>query len=284
MSAFDRRVTPARSDLAAGFLKGKVEATRFKDGHAARVCVPAVALRPKPGDGIGIDTELVYGEPVTVYDEASGYAWVQSGHDGYVGYLPTAALDREAAPATHRVTALRTFIYAAASIKTPDPVAIPHGAWLMVAGQEGSFARLADGRFVHAAHLSPLGEIVSDPVSVAEMFLHAPYLWGGRTSLGLDCSALVQTALRAAGHAAPRDSDMLERWMPVTVPFGATPGGLKRGDAVFWKGHCGLMLDPERLIHANGHHMAVAIEPLAEAERRIREKSYGPVTSIRRIG
>jgi cell wall-associated NlpC family hydrolase len=279
----DRRLTPARPDLAAAHLKGRVAAARFVDGERMVVAAPVVALRPKPDLQAGIDTELLGGETVMVYERKDGFAWVQAERDEYVGYLDDRALLPSRAAATHHVSALRTFGYAKASIKTPSPVVLHHGALVTVIASEGDFAVTDDGRFIIAHHIRPVGDRVEDWVGVAEMFLHAPYLWGGRSGLGLDCSALLQTALVAGGHAAPRDSDMLEAWFSKRLPITAELSGLKRGDAIFWKGHCGVMLDATRLLHANGHHMRVAVEPLAEAAARILARSYGPITSIARL-
>jgi cell wall-associated NlpC family hydrolase len=248
-----------------------------------RVVAGITALRPRPDPGAGIDTELVYGETVEAHGGEEGFTHVRAERDGYVGYAAEMALEPAGAPATHRVRALRTYVYAGPSIKVPDPLLVPEGALLTVVGAKGDFAVLDNGRCVFAAHLEPVASIADDYVSIAERYLGAPYLWGGRTSLGLDCSGLVQTALRMAGIDAPRDSDLLEKFYPVELPVTPALDGLKRGDAVFWKGHVGVMQDGKTLLHANGHHMAVASEPLAEAAARILAKSYGPITSIRRL-
>lgn len=283
MTAFDRRITPARPDLAAATLEGHVTADRFVEGRPMRVAVPVVALRGKPDLAASIDTELTYGEPVTVFDEQDGFAWLQSGRDGYVGYAPSEALAGRGLPATHRVAALRTYLYPGPSIKLPHLALVPMNAQLTIVGADGQFAITDTGAHVIAQHLAPPGAAEPDYVAVAERYLGTPYLWGGRTSLGLDCSGLVQTALEAAGTAAPRDSDMQEK--ALGRPFDLAPdlSNLRRGDLLFWKGHVGIMASPSELLHANGHHMAVAKEPVAEAVARIREKSFGEVTSARRF-
>ncbi len=249
-----------------------------------RVSAGVTPLRPRPDPSAGIDTELVFGETVECWDAGEGFAYVRAERDGYVGYMSDAALEPVAGAATHRVRELRTFIYAGPSIKVPDPLLIPQGAQLTVVGEKDGFAVLDRGGYAYAAHLEPADARAKDYIAVAERYEGTPYLWGGRTSLGLDCSGLVQNALGMAGVAAPRDSDLLEAFFPVEVPVSAAFGGLTRGDAVFWKGHVGLMRDATTLLHANGHHMATVSEPLAEAAARILAKSFGPITSIRRLG
>ena len=281
--SYDRRITPFRPDLADARLQGQVEAERFETGTVRRVVASSAALRRTPSPEAGYETEVIFGECVTVYDEHEGWAWGQLHTDGYVGYLSAEALGSADTAPTYKIAALRTFVYPGPSLKLPVSGHLTLNSQVAVAGMEGEYARLATGGFVHIAHLAPLDAREPDFVAVAERFVGTPYLWGGRTSLGLDCSGLVQTALAAAGIAAPRDSDMQEESLGTQVEMRPDLSGLQRGDLVFWKGHVGVMLDAERLLHANGYAMATAVEPLAVAEERIRTKSYGPITSIRRL-
>lgn len=278
---FDRRITPARPDLAAAHLQGRVAAARYVTGERRGVAQPAVPLRREPRPDQSLDTELLFGEVFTVYDhDPEGWSWGQAERDGYVGWLPTQALGiGEPVAATHSVVVQRSFVFPAPSIKAPATMALPFGAQFAASGQTGAFTATAEG-FVWSGHLAPLGEVAPDPVTVAELFLGVPYLWGGKTSLGLDCSALVQTALLACGHAAPRDSDMQERAVGLAIDG---EGPLQRGDLVFWRGHVGLMRDPEVLLHANGFTMMVGPERLADARARILAAGGGPVTGARRL-
>ena len=282
MSLFDRRLTPARPDLAADFLRGKVEASAFVAGRKRRVTAASAALRHAPSSDAALDSEALHGEAVTVYESRGGWAWGQIAADGYVGYLDAASLGDWAA-STHRVRVPRTFVYPGASIKLPVAFALSLNATVSVVDMRGDFAVLAGGRCIWAAHLAPLGSTEADFVAVAESLLHVPYLWGGKTSRGLDCSGLVQMALAAAGINAPRDSDMQEQALGAPLPVDPALSGLRRGDLIFWKGHAGIMQDSATLLHANGHHMMVASEPLRAARDRVAAKSFGEITSMRRM-
>lgn len=277
----DPRLTPARPDLADLRLKGIVAAERYVAGEPARVVVPSAPLRRAPRLEAGLETEALMGDAVTVFEIRHGFAWVQIVRDGYVGYLPEAALGPADPAPTHRVASLRTFVYPAPDLKRPHVAHLSLGAAFAAQVQEGEYWQLDGGGFVFAGHAAPLGAVEPDFAATAERLVGTPYLWGGRTSLGLDCSGLVQLCLQMAGRACPRDADQQERALGNALPPGLD--GLRRGDLVFWKGHVGLMLDADRLIHANGHHMAVAVEPLREAVERIAAKSFGAVTSIRRL-
>ncbi|MCB8821722.1 C40 family peptidase [Microvirga rosea] len=279
---FDRRITPVRADLADEKLRGQVDAERFSAGTARRVLASCTAVHRNPSPDAPVDTQAIWGEGVTVYDEHEGWAWVQLHDDGYVGYVRSADLGPQGAEPTHRVSAVRTFVYPGPNLKQPHETWLTLNAKVAVSGFEGDYARLATGGFVFGAHLRTLGEWDADYVAVAERLLHTPYLWGGKTSLGLDCSGLAQTALTAAGIKAPRDSDMQEQ---LGTPVAILPdlSGLRRGDLIFWKGHVGLMTDETHLLHATGHTMTVTVEPLSVAEERIRRTSYGPISAIKRL-
>jgi cell wall-associated NlpC family hydrolase len=279
---FDRRLTPARADLAAERLRGLVDAPRYAAGQGMRIIAASAPLRRSPQAEAPLETEALYGESVTVYDERAGWAWAQLERDHYVGYLPSAALGAPSEP-THRVVALRTHAYPGASIKLPPHMALSLGAVLTIVGSEGDFAVSEDGLYLWSRSLAELGPSEPDWVAVAERFTETPYLWGGRTSGGIDCSGLVQTALMAAGVLSPRDSDMQEAMLGEPVAIDGPDTLPARGDLIFWKGHVGIMRDAVMLLHANGWHMKTISEPLAQARDRIAANGGGPVTSVRRL-
>jgi cell wall-associated NlpC family hydrolase len=280
--ALDPRLTPVRRDLAAEHLRGVVDAPRFVEGRKTRIIAASAPLRRLPQADAPLETEALFGEAVTVYDESEGWAWAQLERDHYVGYLPAAALGALAEP-THRVAALRTHAYPGPSIQAPPRMALSLGAQLTITGREGDFAVAKDGLYFWSRSLAELSVREPDAVAVAERFLETPYLWGGRTSEGVDCSGLVQTALGAAGIASPRDSDMQEAGLGEPVAVDDPKAPLARGDLIFWKGHVGIMRDPVTLLHANGWHMRTVSEPLAQARERIAASGGGQVTGIRRL-
>jgi len=282
VNQFDPRLTPARTDLAAKHLEGRIAAPRFVTGEAREIAEPQAPLRRVPSPDAPLDTEALEGERVTVYEiTEEGWAWVQLAGDGYVGYLSSNALREVGPEKTHKVIAARTLVFPGPNIKLPPVGGLPLGATLTVVRVAGPFAVTATGAFVPARHLAPIGMTESDHVAVAERFLHAPYLWGGKTSLGLDCSALVQLALNARGISCARDSDLQERELGMPLPA-PDPTSVRRGDLMFWKGHVAIVRDRETLIHANAHHMAVTIEPVVTAVERIGASGF-PLTSVRRL-
>ncbi|MEK4034172.1 NlpC/P60 family protein [Methylocystis sp. IM3] len=277
---FDRRLTPARADLAAAYLKGRVAADRYVEGVVMEVKEGVVDMRREPRPDSPIDTQALYGERVTVYDEEEGWAWAQLAGDGYVGWIAANALWSEVSAPTHRVCVPRTFVYPAASIKQPPLLALPLAAEVSIVEERDSFLVTRDRGFVWRTHLAPLDAPADDFVAVAEGLIGAPYLWGGKSSIGVDCSGLVQIALAAAGQNAPRDSDMQEAQLGAPIALGAP---LMRGDLVFWKGHVGVMRDEATLLHANGTHMLVSSEPLERVRARNLEVGAGDITGVRRL-
>jgi cell wall-associated NlpC family hydrolase len=265
----DPRCNAVRADLAAESLRGQVAAPRYVVGSPGQIIRAAVPLRKTPVPSAGLETEALFGERVTVFDVADGWAWVQLETDRYVGYLPADTITADITTTTHRVKAIGTFVYAVPDIKSPPIMHLSLNAALAVADSDERFHRLATGGYVFARHVAEIGWRDRDFAEVAERLMGTPYLWGGRTRIGLDCSALVQLSLAACGVPAPRDSDMQRDTLGEAVAIPHDLEGFQRGDLLFWGGHVGIMSDGVMLLHANAHHMAVTIEPLPEAMARI---------------
>lgn len=272
----DVRMLPSNGYAAAVELKGEVEAARYVKGVVKSVQQPLVNISDEPRGKR--TSQLLFGERFRVIDERDGYAFGQAERDGYCGYVVAGALGGEDQP-THWVAAPATHLYPKGELKAPPEVAVFFGSQVKVVSDHGDFLKIGTGHFVPRAHLQPLKARFSDPVGVADLFLGTPYLWGGSSRWGIDCSGLVQMALLACGIDCPRDSDQqlaLGRDLHYGEPY-------LRGDLVFWKGHIGIMASEDMLIHANAHHMAVAYEPIAEARKRMKEGDTGEITAKKRL-
>ncbi|WFU55399.1 NlpC/P60 family protein [Bradyrhizobium pachyrhizi] len=266
----DPRLTPARADLAAKYLEGKVKALRFVEGEVLEVGDAIAPLRQAPASDAEQMTQALRGERVTVYDRnGEGWAWGQLADDGYVGWIPEAALAKPGAVPTHKVTALRTLAFPGASIKLPPVEALAMGTKLAIVREDGAFAVTREGWHLPRRHLAPLDTMADDFVAIAEQFVGTPYLWGGKSSLGIDCSGLVQIALTAAGTGCPRDSDMQQEGLGRELTA-AESKHLQRGDLIFWKGHVAIVRDATTIVHANAHHMATVVENTQAAIARIK--------------
>jgi cell wall-associated NlpC family hydrolase len=277
--SLDPRLTPLRDGVAARALEGLVPAEVYVDPKPMVCAAPAAAIRRAPEPGAEQMDQLLFGEAFDLLEEeAGGFVWGQARRDGYVGFVEAAALAPAGPAPTHRVSAIRTYAFAEPSIKSRAAGPYSLNALVAVEAVEGRLARVAGAGWMAASHLSPIGLFETDPAAVAERFLGAPYLWGGRESLGLDCSGLVQQALFACGRAGPRDTDMQQ-----ALGAEIDRAEFGRGDLVFWKGHVAMGLDATRIVHANAHHMAVAIEPLEDAIARILAAGVGAPTAFRRL-
>jgi cell wall-associated NlpC family hydrolase len=269
----DPRLTLARDGIAARSLEGIVSAARYIDTTMRQTKVPAASLRSAPSPAAEQLDQLLFGELFEVLHEANGWAFGQAMRDGYVGYVEAAALGAPPTAPTHTVRALRTYAFSAPSIKAPSVGPYSMNALIAAEGHEDRFVKAAGGGWFVEEHIVPIGHAEADYVAVAERFAGTPYHWGGRESLGLDCSGLVQQALYASGRACPRDSDQ-------QATMGEPVEALRRGDLVFWRGHVAIMISEADIVHANSWHMAV--EPLAEAVARISRLGGGEPTALRR--
>ncbi|WP_136441945.1 NlpC/P60 family protein [Pacificoceanicola onchidii] len=292
----DRRTTPFNGRVAHVSLKGEIDAERFVEGERAVVARGTVDLFPAADREVSMDRQLLLGEVVKVLDRLNGRAFVQADKDGYCGWVNAWQVSVEPVPdATHTVSVRLTRAYEKPDFKKTLRVqALPLGSRVHVFETSDRWSRVAipipldnvdaaEGhfeRFVPSSHLRLLTDPETDPVFVAERLVGAPYLWGGNSSFGIDCSGLVQAGCAACGIPCPGDSDMQERELGETLPHGTPP---ERGDLMFWKGHVAWVSDPETLLHANVYHMAVAYEPMAEAIDRIRAQGDGEVTRHARL-
>ena len=278
----DPRLTPARPDLAARHLQGKVKAGRFVEGEEFEISDAIAPMREGPSADAMLLTQALKGEHVTIYDRNSeGFAWGQLNTDGYVGWLPDRALTPPVSKPTHKITSLRTLAFPGPSIKLPPAETLVLGDLVTVIREDGPFAVTREGWYLPGQHVGAIDSYEEDFVAVAERFVGTPYLWGGKSSFGLDCSGLVQVSLSAAGVRCPRDSDMQEN--SVGKMLGAAESSnLNRGDLIFWQGHVAIVRDGDSIVHANAHHMATVIEDANEAIARI--KAAGTeITAIRRL-
>lgn len=281
MDKLDLRLNACRPDLADARLEGRVAAERFAEGRMMQVAKPLVSVHKEPRFDAMLLTQAMMGETLRVFDVREGWAFAQLERDRFVGYVSADALSSHVTAPTHRVAVPSTFIYPAPEIKSQPATVVTMNASMTIAGGNEKFAQTPDGRFVYRRHLKPVAGREGDFVAIAELFLNAPYCWGGRSVHGLDCSGLVQLSLEACGIACPRDSDMQEKALGKKLLVNDLDG-LKRGDLVFWAGHVGIMADEQTLLHANAHHMQTVAEPLREAVTRT-AATGNQVTSIKRL-
>lgn len=253
-------------------------AQTYVDPVPLSVIVPAAGIYGSPSLATELQDQALFGEIFDVLENQGDWTWGQARRDGYVGYVQQSALGTIVEPATHRISAVRTYAFATPSIKAQASGPYSLNSLVTLEAREGRFVKALNSGWFVQEHLAPISEFEVDPVAVAQRFLDAAYLWGGRESQGLDCSGLVQQALLACGRACPRDTDMQQ-----AMGGEIAKSELVRGDLVFWHGHVAIMLDDQRILHANAHHMATAIEPLSEAIDRIAAGPTGAPVAYRRF-
>lgn len=264
----DRRLMPFSGRVAHETLRGQIEAPAFTAGAPARIGAMLVDLALDPGGPR--ERQWLHGAEVTVIDRCDGFAFAQAAQDGACGWVPETALAAPV-PATHVVASRGTHLYREASIKRGEIGALSLGARVAVLEVVGALARTPDG-FIPASHLRPLTDPEPDPVAVAERLIGTPYLWGGNSAAGIDCSGLVQLAFALAGLACPADSDQQRATFGAFLPEDAPT---ERGDLFFWAGHVAIALDDTTLLHANGHAMQVSREPIGACLARIASAEGG---------
>ena len=283
MDKLDPRLHAYRPDLADEALRGQVEASRFVRGSLKRIVAPVAALYKIPDTLSERQSECLFGEDVKVFEEKNGFCWVQAQQDGYVGYIEQSKIGSIGNHPTHRVNVPRTFQYRDADLRSPMISPLSMGSRISVVGEaetrDTHYAKLDNGSFVVFNHITPVSTVEDDYVTIAESFIHTPYLWGGKSGLGIDCSGLVQLALMMTGRTVLRDTDMQQATIGKDI---APENGLQRGDLVFWKGHVAIMVDSGTLIHANGASMDVRKENLDHAIERI-AKNHSVPTGYRRL-
>lgn len=273
----DPRITPANDRVAHVSVAVHHPDREPVEGVARAVAVPLADLRQNP-EGAR-DRQAAMGEGFLALEDRDGWTFGTLMRDGYVGWIQTAKLG-EPVKATHVVAVRGTHLYPMPDIKREPVAALPFGARVRIVAETDRFMETSGGAFLSRPHLRPVDQPFGDPVAVAQLFLGTPYLWGGNSGTGIDCSGLVQAALLAAGLPCPGDSDLQEASVGEPLAPDVPP---ERGDLYFWRGHVALAVDGQTLIHANAHHMAVAQEPIDAAIARIASQSGGPVTSRRRI-
>ena len=279
MDGFDPRTTLAREDLAEQALDGIVRARRYQTTEALQCAASVAGVRKAPNAHAEQSDQLIFGEVFETLERKNGWAWGRARRDGYVGWVEEHALMTGVILPTHRVSALRTYAFPKPGAHSAPPMLLTLNALATVEDEQDRFVKVARAGWVFTEHLAELDAFEHDPVAVAERHLGAPYQWGGRESIGLDCSGLVQQALFACGRACPRDTDLQESALGHPIDR----AGLRRGDLVFWDGHVAWMLDEARVIHATGHTMQVSVEPLDTVVERFRAAGTGDPTSLRRL-
>ena len=268
-SVFDPREYAYKAGLAADYMRGLIRSPKFLVGEVFQVKINVTSLKKSAGQSSEQVSELLFGEEIIIYEILNGWAWGQSQTDGYVGYVSMDHISCELQENTHEVTALRAFVYKQPDIKAPTITCLSTASQLSITHSKGLFAYIENLGWIFEKSIRTLGGVESDFVSVAQKFTGTPYLWGGRSSFGIDCSGLVQLSLRRVGVLCPRDTD--QQVSSVGSPINDEITKLLRGDLIYVNGHVAIMVDPHTILHANAFHMSVELESLEVFLSRLKQ-------------
>ena len=283
MPNLDKRLNAWRDDLADRTLQNQVHSNRFVDAKIQQVITPTLSLRREADYTSPQNNELLFGDRVKVFDENKGWSWVQNCRDNYVGFCPSDGLSEVGNDATHQVSCLRTILFPQPDFKSCPVHYLSMTSTVAVVQTTDKYSQIESGEWIYSQHLAKTNEFESDFVATAQKFLGTPYLWGGNNSLGIDCSGLVQIALRRAGMDVLRDSDMQEETIGKEIHYDNDTSNLELGDLIFWKGHIGIYCANDMLLHANATDMMVSSKPFKDTCAHILKLENSPVTSVRRI-